>query len=174
MTAFRFSLCLCVSPLRKVWPRWFGCRRWSDRSRPAWSGRPPSPPPPLALLKTTSDWYLPTKSAVKMGQSLWAEAPDQRWRRRPWAGLFSREWCELRRPDSLDLTGDPSFPRSLRGSKPRPEPSKMGKCDGRCTLLVICSLQLVSGFIRVNTLRVFVFVRERSCCCSAHSPWRYN
>ncbi|XP_014913298.1 sodium/potassium-transporting ATPase subunit beta-1-interacting protein 1 [Poecilia latipinna] len=46
----------------------------------------------------------------------------------------SREWCELRREGSLDLTGDSSFPRSLRGSKPRPEPSKMGKCDGRCTL----------------------------------------
>ncbi|PWA14991.1 hypothetical protein CCH79_00008861 [Gambusia affinis] len=69
----------------------------------------------------------------------------------------SREWCELRREGSLDLTGDSSFPRSLRGSKPRSEPSKMGKCDGRCTLLVICSLQLVEDVER-NQLVYFYYV----------------
>ncbi|KAG7252464.1 hypothetical protein CRUP_008871, partial [Coryphaenoides rupestris] len=43
----------------------------------------------------------------------------------------------------LDLAGEhASFSRSLRGPKPRAEPSKMGKCDGRCTLLAVCSLQL--------------------------------
>lgn len=31
MTAFRLSLCLCVSPLRKVWPRWFGGRTAAGR-----------------------------------------------------------------------------------------------------------------------------------------------
>lgn len=102
------------------------------------------------LFQTSSSGYicLPTK-----GQPAWVTRsnggePGPVWRRRrPWAGLFSWEWCDLRQPGILDLTGDPSFSRSLRGSKPRPESSKMGKCDGRCTLLVICSLQLVSVFL---------------------------
>lgn len=40
VTAFCLSLCLCVSPLWKVWPRWSGRRCWLDRSRPVRSGRP--------------------------------------------------------------------------------------------------------------------------------------
>lgn len=134
MTAFRLSLCLCVSPLRKVWPRWFGFRTAAGRREVD---------VPLLLLPE-NHWCLPTKAAANMGHSPWVEADQRYRRRRPWEALFSREWCEQTRPGSLDLTGDSSFPRSVRGSKPRPEPSKMGKCDGRCTLLVICSLQLVS------------------------------
>lgn len=36
----------------------------------------------------------------------------------------------------------------------------MGKCDGRCTLLVICSLQLVSVYIVY--VCVYVCVRART------------
>ena len=46
---------------------------------------------------------------------------------------------------TLELTGDPAFPRRLAGPKPCLKRESMGRCDGRCTLVVICSLQLVRG-----------------------------
>lgn len=120
----------------------------------------PPPPSPLSFLKTTPQLVFTDKTSGQDGSlTVSGSARPALQEEAAALGEFSREWCELRRPGSLDLTGDPSFPRSLRGSKPRPEPSKMGKCEGRCTLLVICSLQLVSVYV------LYVCV----CAASTHS-----
>lgn len=109
------------------------------------------PPPPPTTRRTGIHPYTPSSPD---GSHAVSENPGRQGVGRPRSGHWGREWFEPNRSASLDLNGDSSFPRSLRGSKPRPEPSKMGKCDGRCTLLVICALQLV----RVHGKIIYVLI----------------
>ncbi|XP_051992298.1 sodium/potassium-transporting ATPase subunit beta-1-interacting protein 1-like isoform X3 [Xyrauchen texanus] len=62
--------------------------------------------------------------------------------------MFSNGNREARPKSALDLTGDSAFSRRLAGPKPCLKRESMGRCDGRCALVVICCLQLVAALQR--------------------------
>lgn len=78
-----------------------------------------------------------------------------------WASWCFESWSW----SELDLTGDSAFSRRLAGPKPCLKRESMGRCDGRCTLVVICCLQLVRACWWTLMSSACLMFCENVCLC---------